>query len=96
MTLHPQVKDRLDRIERVVIETQEPGVRIIDKTGPLARASCSATRKRSGTEADLPASSNVPDRAGGIKSARGGSVWCTHRMRRWVILPKQLPRGDLS
>jgi 2-methylcitrate dehydratase len=36
MTLHPQVKDRLDQIERVVIETQEPGVRIIDKTGPLA------------------------------------------------------------
>ena len=36
MTLHPQVKDRLDDIERIVIETQEPGVRIIDKTGPLA------------------------------------------------------------
>lgn len=36
MTLHPQVKDRLDQIERIVIETQEPGVRIIDKTGPLA------------------------------------------------------------
>jgi len=36
MTLHPQVKDRLNDIERVVIETQEPGVRIIDKTGPLA------------------------------------------------------------
>jgi 2-methylcitrate dehydratase len=36
LTLHPQVKDRLDQIERVVIETQEPGVRIIDKTGPLA------------------------------------------------------------
>ena len=35
MTLHPQVKDRLDDIERIVIETQEPGVRIIDKTGPL-------------------------------------------------------------
>lgn len=35
MTLHDQVKDRLDDIERVVIETQEPGVRIIDKTGPL-------------------------------------------------------------
>jgi 2-methylcitrate dehydratase len=30
------VRDRLDQIERVVIETQEPGVRIIDKTGPLA------------------------------------------------------------
>jgi len=35
MTLHPTVKDRLDDIEKVVIETQEPGVRIIDKTGPL-------------------------------------------------------------
>jgi 2-methylcitrate dehydratase len=36
MTLHPAVKDRLADIERVVIETQEPGVRIIDKVGPLA------------------------------------------------------------
>ncbi len=36
MTLHPRIKDRLAGIERVVIETQEPGVRIIDKTGPLA------------------------------------------------------------
>src|ERR1700731_4765130 len=36
MTLHPQVKDRVDQIDRIVIETQEPGVRIIDKTGPLA------------------------------------------------------------
>ncbi len=36
MTLHPEVKDKLDAIERVAIETQEPGVRIIDKTGPLA------------------------------------------------------------
>ena len=36
MQLHPTVKDRLDEIERIVIETQEPGVRIIDKTGPLA------------------------------------------------------------
>jgi 2-methylcitrate dehydratase len=36
MTLHPQVKDRIDQVERIVIETQEPGVRIIDKTGPLA------------------------------------------------------------
>jgi len=35
MTLHPQVKDKLDQIEKIVIETQEPGVRIIDKTGPL-------------------------------------------------------------
>jgi 2-methylcitrate dehydratase len=36
MTLHPQVAGRLDQIEKVVIETQEPGVRIIDKTGKLA------------------------------------------------------------
>ena len=36
MTLHPQVAGRLGEIERVVIETQEPGVRIIDKVGPLA------------------------------------------------------------
>ena len=36
MALHPQVKDQLALIERIVIETQEPGVRIIDKTGPLA------------------------------------------------------------
>jgi 2-methylcitrate dehydratase len=36
MKLHPQVKRHLDDIERIVIETQESGVRIIDKTGPLA------------------------------------------------------------
>jgi 2-methylcitrate dehydratase len=36
MTLHPQVRDRIDQIERIRIETQEPGVRIIDKTGPLS------------------------------------------------------------
>ncbi len=36
MTLHPQVKERIADIDRIVIETQEPGVRIIDKTGPLA------------------------------------------------------------
>jgi 2-methylcitrate dehydratase len=36
MTLHPMLKGRLEQIERVTIETQEPGVRIIDKTGPLA------------------------------------------------------------
>jgi 2-methylcitrate dehydratase len=35
MTLHPEVASRLEQIERIVIETQEPGVRIIDKTGPL-------------------------------------------------------------
>jgi 2-methylcitrate dehydratase len=36
MKLHASVKDRLAQVDRVVIETQEPGVRIIDKTGPLA------------------------------------------------------------
>ena len=35
MTLHAEVRDRLQSIERIVIETQEPAVRIIDKTGPL-------------------------------------------------------------
>jgi 2-methylcitrate dehydratase len=35
LTLHPQVADRLEQIERIEIETQEPGVRIIDKRGPL-------------------------------------------------------------
>jgi len=33
--LHPEVKERLDDIDRVTIETQEAGARIIDKTGPL-------------------------------------------------------------
>jgi 2-methylcitrate dehydratase len=36
MTLHPRVLPRIGEIERIIIETQEPGVRIIDKTGPLA------------------------------------------------------------
>ena len=36
MKLHPEVANRIDEIERVEIETQEAGVRIIDKTGPLA------------------------------------------------------------
>ena len=35
MTLHDEVKDRIDDIVSITIETQEPGVRIIDKTGPL-------------------------------------------------------------
>jgi 2-methylcitrate dehydratase len=35
MQLHPLVRSRLFEIERIEIETQEPGVRIIDKTGPL-------------------------------------------------------------
>ncbi|MCI0680587.1 MAG: bifunctional 2-methylcitrate dehydratase/aconitate hydratase [Gemmataceae bacterium] len=33
--LHPQVRDRLDRIDRIVLTTQESAVRIISKTGPL-------------------------------------------------------------
>ena len=33
--LHPEVADRVDEIERIAIETQEPGMRIINKTGPL-------------------------------------------------------------
>ena len=35
ITLHPEVSDRLEEIVRIEMETQEPGVRIIDKTGPL-------------------------------------------------------------
>ena len=35
MQLHPQVQDRLEDIDHVVIETQQSGMRIIDKTGPL-------------------------------------------------------------
>ena len=38
MTLHPQIVGKLGEIDRVVIETQEPGMRIIDKTGPLANS----------------------------------------------------------
>jgi 2-methylcitrate dehydratase len=33
--LHPLVKDRLDDIQSITLETQEPAIRIIDKTGPL-------------------------------------------------------------
>ena len=35
LQLHPAVHARLDDVERVVIETQESGVRILDKVGPL-------------------------------------------------------------
>lgn len=35
ITLHGEVQAKLDQIEKIVIETQESGVRIIDKTGPL-------------------------------------------------------------
>lgn len=33
--LHPQVKNKLNEIEKIVITTQESAVRIISKTGPL-------------------------------------------------------------
>ena len=33
--LHPQVRERLDEVERIEIDTQEAAVRIIDKRGPL-------------------------------------------------------------
>jgi 2-methylcitrate dehydratase len=36
LKLHAEVASRLDAVERIEIETQEAGVRIIDKTGPLA------------------------------------------------------------
>ncbi len=36
MQLHPQVVGKIDQIDRIEMETQEAGVRIIDKTGPLA------------------------------------------------------------
>ena len=36
MKLHPAAKERIDAIDKIMIETQEPAVRIIDKTGPLA------------------------------------------------------------
>jgi len=36
LALHAAVHERLDQVERVVIETQESGVRILDKVGPLA------------------------------------------------------------
>jgi len=35
VALHPLVRDRLDDISRIRIWTQQAGVRIIDKTGPL-------------------------------------------------------------
>jgi 2-methylcitrate dehydratase len=33
--LHPQIRDRLDKIREIVITTQESAIRIIDKKGPL-------------------------------------------------------------
>ncbi|MDN5850218.1 MAG: bifunctional 2-methylcitrate dehydratase/aconitate hydratase [Nitrococcus sp.] len=35
MVLHPEVRDRPGTVDKVVIETQQAGARIIDKTGPL-------------------------------------------------------------
>lgn len=35
MQLHAEVKNKIDKITKIIIETQEAGVRIIDKTGPL-------------------------------------------------------------
>jgi 2-methylcitrate dehydratase len=35
LKLHPQVRDRLAEVERVLVETQEPARRIIDKPGPF-------------------------------------------------------------
>ena len=35
LQLHPLVKDRWDQITRIQLETQEPAIRIISKTGPL-------------------------------------------------------------
>ncbi|MGH8541047.1 MAG: bifunctional 2-methylcitrate dehydratase/aconitate hydratase [Stenotrophobium sp.] len=36
MTLHPQVKDKLDKIKKITIRTHESAIRIIDKKGKLA------------------------------------------------------------
>lgn len=38
VTLHPQVKDRLSEIDRIVITTHESAIRIISKKGKLANA----------------------------------------------------------
>jgi 2-methylcitrate dehydratase len=35
LRLHREVRDRLEQIERIEIESQEAAIRIIDKTGPL-------------------------------------------------------------
>ncbi|MBI1731917.1 MAG: bifunctional 2-methylcitrate dehydratase/aconitate hydratase [Gammaproteobacteria bacterium] len=36
LALHPKVRNRMNDTGKIVIETQEAGARIIDKTGPLA------------------------------------------------------------
>lgn len=35
ITLHKQIKNRLDQIDKIILSTQESAVRIISKTGPL-------------------------------------------------------------
>ena len=35
IALHPDIRSRLDEIEKIIIITQESAIRIIDKTGPL-------------------------------------------------------------
>ncbi|MEX2321100.1 MAG: bifunctional 2-methylcitrate dehydratase/aconitate hydratase, partial [Saccharospirillum sp.] len=48
VTLHPQVKDRINEIDRIVITTHESAIRIISKVGPLANcqpcSGCGACR----------------------------------------------------
>jgi 2-methylcitrate dehydratase len=38
VTLHPEIQDRLDDIDRIVITTHESAIRIISKVGKLANA----------------------------------------------------------
>lgn len=38
VTLHPQVRNRLHEVDRIVIATNESAIRIISKVGPLANA----------------------------------------------------------
>ena len=38
VTLHPQVRNRLHEVDRIVITTNESAIRIISKVGPLANA----------------------------------------------------------
>jgi 2-methylcitrate dehydratase len=35
IALHPEIKQRLDQIDKIVLTTQESAIRIINKTGPL-------------------------------------------------------------
>jgi len=35
IALYPQIKDKWDTIEKIILTTQEPAIRIISKTGPL-------------------------------------------------------------